>query len=108
LQVNISQDPSKGGFQARETLDLFKSKLGQFKNLLVEGLMTITEYYEDPLEARGDFRKMKELRDEIMNATNTRQLKLSMGMSRDFEVAIEEGANIVRVGTALFGARKDS
>ncbi len=99
LQVNISKDPSKAGFSAEEVLDAFTSGRSM-SSIAVRGLMTITREYESAEEARLDFRALRELRDSMDLA-----LELSMGMSSDFEVAIEEGATLVRVGTALFGER---
>jgi uncharacterized pyridoxal phosphate-containing UPF0001 family protein len=79
----------------------------RWENLEILGLMTVPPYTEDPQEARPYFRKLRELRD-VIAARKLPAVKmdmLSMGMSHDFEVAIEEGSTCVRVGTAIFGAR---
>ena len=102
LQVNISKDPQKAGFLA----DQIKSIVGeaaQFKNIKILGLMTITENYTDSYMARDDFRAMRVLGDSVFGANSN--YYLSMGMSQDFEIAIEEGATHVRIGTKLFGER---
>lgn len=99
LQVNISEDSAKAGFLPLEIAAAYEEAL-RYGDLRVRGLMTITKEYPEPEGARDDFRRLRELRDELNPA-----LELSMGMSADFEVAIEEGATLVRVGTALFGER---
>jgi len=98
LEVNIGAEPSKGGF-APADLKLALEAIAQFPRLRVRGLMTIPPAVSDPEQARPSFRLLRELRDQ-MGLT-----ELSMGMSADFEVAIEEGATMVRVGTAIFGTR---
>jgi len=109
LQVNISNDPSKGGFSKPDVINFMMTEASTYENVLVSGLMTITEYYANPHDVKGDFRAMRELRDEVKEARSLpNALLLSMGMSRDYEIAIEEGANIIRIGTALFGERKVS
>ena len=79
-----------------------------WKNLAVRGLMTVPPYIEDPEGARPYFRRLREIRDKIAarNLPGISMDVLSMGMSHDFEVAIEEGSTCVRVGTAIFGERK--
>ena len=74
-------------------------------NLEFRGLMTVPPFTEDPEGARPYFRKLRELRDEVAKQQGVRLDVLSMGMSHDFEVAIEEGSTCVRVGTAIFGVR---
>lgn len=74
------------------------------KHIQLEGLMTIPPYFEDPENARPYFRKLRELADKAISKGYPMK-ELSMGMSNDFEIAIEEGATIVRVGTAIFGER---
>ena len=101
LEVNVSNDPAKSGFRLEELSGLVAmSENLTHVNLL--GLMTITFNYDHAEEARADFRKLRQTRDCLKF---TAPLALSMGMSHDFEIAIEEGADIIRVGTALFGQR---
>jgi pyridoxal phosphate enzyme (YggS family) len=98
LQVNIAGETTKGGVgpdEVAETLDL----LGKLAHLRVRGLMTIPPEVEQPEESRQWFRRLRELGARHALA------ELSMGMSGDFEVAVEEGATMVRVGTAIFGPR---
>ena len=102
LQVNISKDPNKSGFSAEEVPETVRS-MAEFTHVNLIGLMTITEVYESSEAARTDFRAMRTLGDAVFGAGN--DYALSMGMSQDFEVAIEEGATHIRIGTALFGAR---
>lgn len=110
LQVNIGADPNKSGFAADEVLSVIEHIQATLPTVKLVGLMTITPYYDDPEQGRVDFAKMKALRDSIIaagkeNAFEGSQVLLSMGMSADFEIAIEEGADLIRVGTALFGER---
>jgi len=103
VQVKLSDEATKHGVSENTLMEL----LGEISNmdyLKVEGLMTMPPYFEDPEEARPYFRRLKKLLDKAVEkgfALN----ELSMGMSNDFEVAIEEGATLVRVGTAIFGER---
>lgn len=111
LQVNISDDDEKGGFQPIEALNFIKTEALAFKALEILGLMTITRFYPEPERARPDFQAMKKLKEQVLALENIpdslrdNNCALSMGMSQDFEIAIEEGASIVRIGTALFGER---
>jgi len=111
IQVNVGNDPRKSGFQSTEIPAALSEVAENSLSLSVLGLMTITPYYDDPEQARPDFSRMRKLRDELQAAglvdvfENKRAL-LSMGMSADFHIAIEEGADVVRVGTALFGERQ--
>jgi pyridoxal phosphate enzyme (YggS family) len=102
LQVNISKDSQKSGFMADQIQSVVQQS-EQLKNIKVIGLMTITENYSEPYLARDDFRAMRVLGDSVFGASSN--YYLSMGMSQDFEVAIEEGATHVRIGTKLFGER---
>ena len=111
LQVNVGNDPAKSGFATDQLLPVFE-KLATYQDCIEAlGLMTITPYYEEVALARPDFQKMTELRSSVCQQgfaslfTNSAIL-LSMGMSGDFSIAIEEGADVVRVGTALFGERQ--
>jgi hypothetical protein len=111
LQVNISNDQAKAGFAPDELREFMRRDLPGLKNLALRGFMTITRDYEKAEQARPDFKALAALGREIFSDKTLRGLfssdclDLSMGMSQDFEVAIEEGATIVRIGTALFGER---
>lgn len=99
VQVNVSAETSKSGFPLSEVSDAV-DQIGGLPNLEVVGLMTIAPWVSNADEVRPVFRQLRELRDAL-------ELRhLSMGMSDDFEVAIEEGATLVRVGRAIFGERK--
>lgn len=110
IQVNIGSDPKKSGFTAESLNDAFQVAGRNEDALILEGLMTITPFYDEPENARKDFRSMNQLREDLVRSGANRmfsggKITLSMGMSADFEIAIEEGADLVRVGTALFGSR---
>ncbi|MGB9711986.1 MAG: YggS family pyridoxal phosphate-dependent enzyme [Dissulfurimicrobium sp.] len=104
IQVNIGEDVAKFGVPPGR-LDEFLKGLAAFPHLAVSGLMTITPWTDDPEDARPWFRALRELRDKVSEEAGVFIKELSMGMSRDFETAIEEGATIVRVGSAIFGPR---
>lgn len=107
VQVNIGNDPNKSGVKQEETAGLIE-KLRQFPCLDVCGLMTIPPLTNTPEESRHHFRRLRELRDKLQTTgyfARETVPELSMGMSGDFQVAIEEGATIIRVGTAIFGQR---
>lgn len=105
VEVNTSGEASKGGVSPAE-LPGFVSALTEFGRIRVRGLMTIAAP-GDPLAARASFRRLRELRDALREAPGGAELtELSMGMSDDFEIAVEEGATIVRIGTAIFGPRR--
>lgn len=110
VQVNIGSEPNKGGIEPDlETLGGFLERLSGLGSLSVEGLMAIPPAMESPEAARPFFRRARELRDmaqEKYLLPRVSLCELSMGMSSDFEVAIEEGATMVRIGTALFGERR--
>ncbi|MEM9237650.1 MAG: alanine racemase [Verrucomicrobiota bacterium] len=100
----VCQDNSKGGFnpgELREAMD----ELSGFGNLKLQGLMVIPPFESGAESVRPWFVKARELRDELQQQSGVPLPELSMGMSGDFEVAIEEGSNIVRVGSAIFGQR---
>ncbi|MBU0709744.1 MAG: YggS family pyridoxal phosphate-dependent enzyme [Candidatus Omnitrophica bacterium] len=102
LEVNTSGEASKYGLRPQETIGVIKGLAG-FKNLNIKGLMTIAPIVDNPEDARPYFKSLRELRDKINNLRLiTYDLQLSMGMSDDFEAAIEEGADIVRLGRAIF------
>ncbi|MBU1726994.1 MAG: YggS family pyridoxal phosphate-dependent enzyme [Candidatus Omnitrophica bacterium] len=96
IEVKTSPEATKFGVNPEETLEFIK-QIAQFKNIRVKGLMTIAPLVDMPELVRPYFRQLRELRDEING-----ELLLSMGMSDDFEVAIEEGANIIRLGRVIF------
>ena len=103
LQVNTSGEETKYGVKAKDAEDLIKVICGM-KNVMLLGLMTMAPYSTNPEDSRVHFRKLRELRDSLLsyNSRNIDMKHLSMGMSGDFEVAIEEGADIVRIGSAIF------
>ena len=107
IELNIGEEESKFGISEDNIYEFLKS-MEQFENIQVLGLMTVAPFREDPEEVRWVFKKMKDIFDKVsaMNFKNTDMKYLSMGMSNDFEIAIEEGSNIIRVGTKIFGARK--
>jgi pyridoxal phosphate enzyme (YggS family) len=107
LQVNTSREESKFGL-APEDLPAFAEEVSRFDALRVRGLMTIGLFTDDPELARPSLARLRELRDELRerNIDGIEMRELSMGMSGDLAVAIEEGSTIVRVGTAVFGARQ--
>jgi len=106
LQVNISREATKSGAQASEIVDIARQTC-RFDNLHVSGLMCMPPFFDDPEDARFYFKRLKQISKEIerLSLPNTAMTHLSMGMSNDFTVAVEEGATLVRVGTAIFGAR---
>lgn len=106
VEVSLEHETGKAGVPAEELEELLAS-LGGLSSLRVSGLMTIPPPTDDSRRARRFFRRLRELRDRLADLplANVRLKELSMGMSADFEIAIEEGATIVRVGTAIFGPR---
>ena len=106
VQVNISGEGAKSGIDTGR-VNALVSHIASLPNLTLDGLMTMPPYFTDPEKARPYFVALRKLRDTLMAEQGNRiDLKeLSMGMSGDFEVAVEEGATLVRVGTALFGER---
>jgi pyridoxal phosphate enzyme (YggS family) len=103
IQVKLAEEESKKGI-SKEDLTLLIEKAVRLKGIKVEGLMTIPPFFDDAEKVRPYFRELRMLRDGIERA-GFKLNELSMGMSNDFEVAIEEGATMVRVGTAIFGER---
>lgn len=104
VQVNVAGEATKFGLDVQETYD-FVSELSNLKGISVQGLMTIAPYVEDPEEVRPVFRQLRHLSDFLRNIPGVHMEQLSMGMTNDFQVAIEEGATMVRIGTAIFGYR---
>jgi pyridoxal phosphate enzyme (YggS family) len=101
LQVNVSGEGSKYGFEPDAVADVLGAA-EHFFGVNVVGLMTMAPFSADPEDARPHFRALRELRDTLRARTGVPLDELSMGMSGDFEVAIEEGATLIRVGTAIF------
>lgn len=106
IQVNEGGEASKSGVTPAATLDLLKAVLGM-PSLRVRGLMTLPPFFDDPVAARPYFADLRRIRDEInaLGLPGLELTELSMGMTGDFEAAIAEGSTMVRIGTALFGAR---
>lgn len=107
IQVNSAQEESKFGITTEETGDMIKEILENCPNVRIKGLMCIAPFEENPEDARVYFAEVKKLYDEYgtIEHPNLDFKYLSMGMSGDFHVAIEEGSNLIRVGTTIFGAR---
>ncbi len=106
IQINISGESTKSGIYKDNAFELTKNISG-LENLSVKGLMAMPPYFSDPEKVRPYFSAVRSLRDLIKkeNIQNIDMNELSMGMTGDFEVAIEEGATLVRIGTAIFGKR---
>jgi len=106
LEVNVGGEDSKGGFHPDECQEVAWA-MDPFSHVSVRGLMTLPPWHPDPEHIRPYFQRLKRLADRIatMPLERVRMDELSMGMSHDYEIAVEEGATLVRVGTALFGAR---
>ncbi|HPB39338.1 MAG TPA: YggS family pyridoxal phosphate-dependent enzyme [Flexilinea sp.] len=106
IQVNIGEENSKSGVYLKDAERLIR-EISHLQNLSVRGLMAVPPYYSDPEKVRTYFAAIRELRDQIKkeNITNISMDELSMGMTGDFEVAIEEGSTLIRIGTAIFGKR---
>ena len=109
IEVNIAEEASKFGIHKEETIQLVK-KISKLDHIRIKGLMTIAPYVEDPEDNRLYFREIKQLSVDInnQNIDNVSMEILSMGMTGDYMVAIEEGSTMVRVGTGIFGERNYS
>ncbi|MDK2786558.1 MAG: dependent protein [Thermotoga sp.] len=107
IEVNIFGEESKAGLSV-ESVEEFLKTCQKFDHVEVLGFMTMAPYVEDPEEVRWGFRELRKLRDELSQrfSGNIKLKELSMGMSNDFEVAIEEGATMVRIGSAIFEGGK--
>lgn len=105
IEVHLGEETTKSG-AAESDLPTLASSVAPFGHFDLIGLMTIPPFFEEPERARPYFRKLRELRDDLSTRLGRALPLLSMGMSHDFEVAIEEGATEVRVGTGIFGKRK--
>lgn len=106
VEVNVAQEASKFGLKLEDTLELVR-QISKLEHLHIRGLMTIAPFVEDPEENRSIFRQLKQLSVDIgaKNIDNVDMSVLSMGMTGDYQVAVEEGATHVRVGTGIFGER---
>ena len=104
LEVNVGEEPQKAGALPEEAAELLEHTLS-CDCLDVRGLMAIPPWGLEPEESRPYFRALREIRDELQQQFGVPLPELSMGMSQDYEVAIAEGATLVRVGTAIFGRR---
>ena len=106
LEVNLGGEATKAGLGENEVIPLVE-QIAPLETLELRGLMVIPPFFEDEEQARPFFRRLRQLAKQVeaMGVPNVAMQELSMGMSHDFEVAIEEGATIVRVGTAIFGPR---
>jgi pyridoxal phosphate enzyme (YggS family) len=106
VQVDLGHEETKSGVAEGELPGLVEGLTGLTRVQLI-GLMTLPPFFDDPQQARPFFRRLRELRDQLAaaGAFGDRRGELSMGMTHDFEVAIEEGATMVRIGTAIFGER---
>jgi hypothetical protein len=106
VQVNVAREDTKSGIYVENTIELLKN-ISQLENISVSGLMTMPPFFNAPEKVRPFFAALRKLRDEIRaeGIPNIAMQELSMGMTGDFEAAIEEGATMVRIGTAIFGER---
>lgn len=109
IEVNVAEEDSKFGLKVDDVIP-FVEEIANYPNIHVNGLMTIAPFVENPEDNRVHFRRLKQLSLDIIskNIDNIDMNVLSMGMTNDYKVAIEEGATMVRVGTAIFGARNYS
>src|SRR5450759_83950 len=107
IEVNVSKEESKSGTEKTQALELVR-QVAHLPNLAVRGLMTMAPYSDNPENSRPYFKALRDLRDDInrANIAGISMEELSMGMTDDFEVAIEEGATIIRIGRAIFGKRQ--
>ena len=107
VQVNISKEESKHGLDREEVIDFVREVSEKYNNIRIKGLMTMAPFIEDKEQIRKVFKGLKDLSLEIkdLELANVDMDTLSMGMSHDYVIAIEEGATIVRVGTSIFGPR---
>jgi len=107
IEVNVGGEATKSGVPPAEALDLIRA-IAPLQNLSIRGLMTMPPWFDDPQDARPSFKALRELRDRIAGEAIPRveMRELSMGMTDDYAVAIEEGATIVRIGRGIFGERQ--
>ena len=106
IQVNIAGEQSKSGISETGVVELVQ-QVSRLSSLSIQGLMTMPPFFNSPEKVRPFFHSLRQLRDRIdeMQLTGVSMTELSMGMTGDFEAAIEEGATLVRIGTAIFGER---
>ena len=106
LEVNVAKEESKFGFDPEQVMDAAET-ISRFSHVRIQGLMTIAPFVEEPEKNREVFQKLYQLSVDIKkkNIDNVSMCVLSMGMTGDYQVAIEEGASMIRVGTGIFGAR---
>ena len=106
VEINSGEEDRKAGVMPHEAISLITG-MSELKNIRIKGLMTMGPFTGDPEHARSYFIKTKEIFEKArtMNITNVEMRYLSMGMSNSYKVAIEEGANMVRIGTGIFGER---
>lgn len=106
VQVNVAKEESKSGVYVENTIELLKN-ISHLANISVKGLMTMPPYFNAPEKVRPFFAALRELRDRVraLGIPSIAMDELSMGMTGDFEAAIQEGATMVRIGTAIFGER---
>ncbi len=106
VQVNISNEKTKSGTEVEKTVELVR-QIQMFENISVQGLMCMPPYFDEPEQARPFFKTLSQIREDIKahHFSNVSMNHLSMGMSNDFRVAIEEGSTMVRIGTSIFGER---
>lgn len=107
IQVNIGEEPAKSGALSQDTEKLLQD-VSDLENLALKGLMTMPPFFNNPEKVRPFFAALRELRDRLKQQclAHVTLNELSMGMTGDFEAAIQEGATLVRIGTAIFGVRK--
>jgi pyridoxal phosphate enzyme (YggS family) len=107
IEVNIAEEENKSGVAFKDAMGLIR-EAAMLKNISIKGLMTMPPYSDDPENSRPYFKKLRQLASDVMKQKipGVSMKELSMGMSGDFEVAVEEGATMVRVGTAIFGERR--
>ncbi|NPA54549.1 MAG: YggS family pyridoxal phosphate-dependent enzyme [Aquificae bacterium] len=105
IEVNIGEEETKYGVKPENLKELFEYSIRK-ENLNILGLMCIPPYFEDKEKSRPYFRQLREMKEDLEKTFSVSLPHLSMGMSHDFDVAIEEGATIVRIGTAIFGERQ--
>lgn len=106
IEVKLSEEATKHGADPYAVTGMVRRIYEEFEGIVVRGLMMVPPYSDDAEEARPYFRKLREIRDEAQQATGIALPELSMGMTHDFAVAIEEGSTCVRIGTAIFGLRE--
>jgi pyridoxal phosphate enzyme (YggS family) len=107
IEINVSGEKTKSGIETSHAADLIKD-ISSLENIAVKGLMTMAPYSDNPENSRPYFSELRNLQKNIINEgiAGIQMEELSMGMTDDFEIAIEEGATIVRIGRAIFGERK--